>query len=168
MKRIICGGLGSLWILCAACGGRSSGGLGFSTNPGTDSSVMIERAMDSASREGYVFPDTIEITMDVRGRIAWALDSARIAAGELQHAVQDSLLSIYLLSGRLPSRLDIRYQGTVTMGIRGAADDQVRQAQEVVRNVIATRQLNVPYGRLDTMGQQRFRDSFPVLFQSYY
>jgi hypothetical protein len=82
--------------------------------------------------------------------------------------VQDSLLSIYLLSGRLPSRLDIRYQGTVTMGIRGAADDQVRQAQEVVRNVIATRQLNVPYGRLDTTGQQRFRDSFPVLFQSYY
>lgn len=168
MKRIICYGLGGIWTLCGACGNHSSGDHGYQTNPGTDSSIMIEQAMDSASQAGYVFPDTVRLLMEPSGRICWALDSQRIAVTGLQRAVQDSLLSIFLLSDHLPARLDIHYKGTVTMGIRGAADDEVRRAQEVVRNVIAAKRLNTSFGRLKPADQKRFQDSFPVLFQSYY
>lgn len=168
MKRIICCGLGGLWVLSGACSNRSSRDHGYQTNPGTDSSIMIERAIDSASQAGYLFPDTVALRMEPTGRIYWARDSERIAVTALQGAVQDSLLSIFLLSDRLPARLDIHYKGTVTMGIRGAADDELRAAQEVVRNVIAAKRMNTSFGRLNPADRKRFQDSFPVLFQSYY
>ena len=167
MKQIICYGTGVvLLVFASACGSRQGSKDSYQTNPGTDSSILIEQSIDSAS--GYMLPDTIALTMEESGDVYWAADSQHITLSKLQQEVQDSLLSIYLLAGRLPAYLDIQYKGTVTMGIRGTADDQVRQAQEVVRNAIATKQLNTSFGRLNPANQKRFRDSFPVLFQPYY
>lgn len=156
----------ALAVCLASCGSPPSQGPGYQTNPGTGGSILIEHAMDSAG--GYVAPDTLTLHMEEDGRISWAGDSGLIAPIRLQQEVQDSLMSIYLRAGRLPVYLNITYRGTVTMGIRGAMDDELRQAQEVVRNAIALKTLNIPFGRLDAAGAKRFRDSFPVLFQPYY
>jgi hypothetical protein len=64
--------------------------------------------------------------------------------------------------------LRVHYLGTVTMGIRGNADDQIRQAQIVVRNVVAAKTLDRPYGRLDAREQAAFKKRYPALFSRFY
>lgn len=150
----------------SSCNSHTQDQNGYQTNPGTDSSVLIEVSPDSASRSAYVIPDTIQLKMRENGKISWGSDS--LAITHLQWQVQDSLLNVYLHSGKLPSWLDFRYLGTVTMGIRGAADDEIRQAQQVVINAISAKSLNMPYSRLSPDQQEQFRDSFPVLFQKFY
>lgn len=157
--------LGALtWTSCHS----RPAGKGYETNPGTDSSVMIEREMDSAAMAPPVVPDTVLLIMNEEGRLIWAGDSLEVPLSRLSTAVQDSLLSIYLHTHRLPSRLELKDVGTVTMGVRGVAGDQLREAQEVLRQVVSARQTDTSFGRLSVRGRQALRDSFPVLFQSYY
>ncbi|MGH2643661.1 MAG: hypothetical protein ACRDE2_06925 [Chitinophagaceae bacterium] len=150
------------WIAC----NNHTGGKTFNTNVGKDSSITFDLSPDSATRIASVIPDTIILKMDSTGKISWS--DRLIKLTDLQQQVQDSLLEIYIKSGRLPSRLDIRYYGTVMMGIRGDADDMIRQAQIVLRNVISVKTLNKPYISLDSAMQNQFQKQYPVLFQNYY
>jgi hypothetical protein len=150
-----------------SCGQQSTHRISYTTNPGTDSSISIEISPDSATKLASSLPDTLTLRMDSTGKIRW-LDNNRIRINDLQRQVQDTLISIYLRTARLPSRLDIQYLGTVTMGIRGTADDMIRQAQKVVINVIAVKTLNQSYGKMDSSQQKKFQKEYPVLFQTYY
>lgn len=152
-------------LILASCGSPGSSNS-YSTNPGTDSSVVIEVAPDSLSRSTIQFPDTITLHMHPSGTITWEADSLKIT--DLQREVQDTLLNLFLRRSQLPARLDIEYTGTVTMGIRGAADDMIRQAQQVVINAIAVKTLSAPYGGLSAAQQQKFQAAYPVLFQKFY
>lgn len=151
-----------LWSACK----NQSGTLSFNTNTGKPSSITIDVSPDSAAKIAREFPDTIILKMDSTGKIGWTDRAIKIT--NLQQQVQDSLLNIYVRSGKLPSMLDIEHYGTVTMGIRGIADDMIRQAQQVVINAISVRTLNKPYGSLDPATQKKFREQYPALFQTYY
>jgi hypothetical protein len=153
-------------LLLAACG-QPGTERSYSTNPGTDSSITFDVSSDSASKAVFTFPDTIALRMDSTGKITW-MDKKAIKMTDLQQLVQDSLISVFLHTGKLPSHLDMQYLGTVTMGIRGAADDEIRQAQVVLRNVIAAKTLNRSYGRLDGKEQKKFEKQYPAIFQQYY
>jgi hypothetical protein len=153
-------------LMLAACH-RNRPGRTYSVNPGTDSSITFDVSSDSASKSTFPFPDTVALRMDSTGKITWA-DGKTIQMTDLQQQLQDSLLSVFLHTGKLPSRLTVTYLGTVTMGIRGIADDQIRQAQIVVRNVVAAKTLDRPYGRLDTKDQEAFKKRYPALFGRYY
>lgn len=152
-----------VWL--ASCSGSKTKSI-FNTNAGRDSSVTFDTSPDSAAKLAGGIPDTIILKMDSTGKIGW--EDRTIALSELQQELQDSLMNIYLRNGKLPMALDIRYFGTVTMGIRGDADDFIRQAQIVLRNVISVKTLNKAFGMLDSTQQSQFRKQFPVLFQAYY
>lgn len=149
----------------AACNGNKSG-VTFNTNAGKDSSVTFDISPDSAARISVKISDTIVLKMDSTGKIGWS--DRLIKLTDLQQQVQDSLLNIYIKSGKLPASLDVQYLGTVTMGIRGNADDMIRQAQIVLRNVISVKTLNKAFGSLDSAAQKKFQEQYPVLFQNYY
>lgn len=150
------------WSACNNHSGKTT----FNTNAGKDSSITFDISQDSAARITDSIPDTVVLRMDSTGKIGWS--DRHIKLTELQQQVQDSLLNIYIKSGKLPASLDVQYLGTVTMGIRGDADDMIRQAQIVLRNVISVKTLNRPYGSLDSAVQKKFQDQYPVLFQNYY
>lgn len=149
----------------AACNGNNTGTT-FNTNVGKDSSITFDISPDSAARIAEKIPDTVVLRMDSTGKIGWSDRTIKLT--ELQQQVQDSLLNIYIKSGKLPASLDIQYSGTVMMGVRGDADDMIRQAQIVLRNVISVKTLNKPYGSLDSSAQNTFQQQYPVLFQNYY
>lgn len=151
-----------LWSACNSHSGKTT----FNTNAGRDSSITFDISPDSAARISTGIPDTIVLKMDSTGKIGWS--DRRIKLTDLQQQVQDSLLNMYIRSGKLPASLDVQYLGTVTMGIRGNADDMIRQAQIVLRNVISVKTLNRPYGSLDSAAQKKFQEQYPVLFQGYY
>lgn len=139
----------------------------YSVNPGTDSSITFDVSSDSASKTTFVFPDTLVLRMDSTSRITWA-DGKVIRMTALQQELQDSLMAIFLHTQKLPSRLTVQYLGTVTMGIRGIADDQIRQAQIVLRNVVTAKTLGQSYGRLDAKERAAFKKKYPALFGRYY
>lgn len=138
----------------------------YSVNPGADSSITFDVPSDSASG-AFRLPDTVLLRMDSTGKVSWS-DSTRIRVIDLQEQLQDSLLAIYLHTRKLPPVLMVRYLGTVTMGIRGNVDDQIRQAQIVVRNVVAAKTLDRPFGKLDSTGQAAFEKKYPALFSRFY
>lgn len=164
MKRRI-GVLIAGFFLWSACNNHS-GKTTFNTNAGKDSSITFDISPDSAARISAKIPDTLVLKMDSTGKIGWS--DRQIKLTELQQQVQDSLMNIYIKSGKLPSSIDFEYFGTVTMGIRGDADDMIRQAQIVLRNVISVKTLNKPFSSLDSMAQKKFQEQYPVLFQGYY
>lgn len=158
---VLIGGM-LVWSAC----NNHSGKTAFNTNAGKDSSITFDISPDSATKIATGIPDTLILKMDSAGHIGW--EDRNIKLTELQQQVQDSLLNIYIKSGKLPGRMDIHYSGTVTMGIRGDADDMIRQAQIVLRNVISVKTLNKPYAALDSARQKSFQQQYPVLFQTYY
>lgn len=155
-----------LLLILTACGRQQEQQYTYNTDPGKDSSIFIESTPDSAQMAGYTFSDTLNLIMDSTGKIGWI--EHPIDMTDLQQEVQDSLISIYLHTGKLPSRLDVQYEGTVTMGIRGAADDMIRQVQIVVMNVASAAEYHRPYGKLQKKEQMAFRKKYPVLFEKYY
>lgn len=135
----------------------------YSTNPGEDKSIAIEYSPDTAQTIGYVFPDTLVLQMNSKGKIGW-LDR-QIPLQEVQKQLQDSLLSLYVHTGKLPSKLDLTYQGNVTRSIRGAAHDQINQAKLVLINALALKEQNQVFNRLDSLNLEKFIKEYPVLFQ---
>ncbi len=153
-----------IW-LTAGCSGNKTGTV-FNTNAGKDSSITFDISPDSAAKMTGSFPDTIVLKMDSTGKIGW--DTGVIKLTDLQQQLQDSLINVYLKTGKLPVTLDIQYFGTVTMGVRGDADDFIRQAQIVLKNVISAKIFNKPFNSLDPAAQKKFQKQYPVLFQTYY
>lgn len=149
-------------LALAACGGKPKEVFTYSTDPGKDSSIVIEVVPDTLKAPAYEFADTVILTMDSTGKIGW--DGKPLKMADLQSEVQDSLLSIYLHTRRLPARLEVKYKGTVTMGVRGIAGDLISQAQEVVKNVVAVAEYKHPFGRLADQWQDSLRKKYPVLF----
>lgn len=152
-------------LTISACTGHKTTKI-LNTNAGRDSSVTFDTSPDSAAKMAGNIRDTLVLKMDSTGKIGW--ETGGIPLADLQQQVQDSLINIYIKYGKLPSALNFRYFGTVTMGIRGDADDYIRQAQVVLRNVISVKTLNKAFGMLDSTQQSQFRKQFPVLFQTYY
>ena len=155
-----------LLLICTACGRQQKQEYTYSTNPGKDSSIAIEATPDSAQMAGYTYADTITLLMDSTGKIGWVNGTIKLA--NLQQEVQDSLLSVYLHTGKLPTGLQVQYLGTVTMGIRGAVDDMIREAQIVVRNVVSAAEYRQPYGKLNKEDKQALSQKYKVLFEKYY
>lgn len=153
----------ALLLLFTACGRQQKQEYTYSTDPGRDSSISIEAIADSAQMKGYTFSDTVILQMDSTGKIGWT--SGTIKMNSLQEEVQDSLLSIYLHTGKLPAAFQVRHLGTVTMGIRGIADDMIRQARIVVMNVVSVAEYHQPYGKLKKKDKKAFIKKYPVLFE---
>lgn len=149
--------------LCAlaACGGQPEETFTYNTNAGKDSSIAIEVIPDTLKSPEYVFPDTMVLHISAR-KIAWEGKAVNLA--DLQSEVQDSLLSIYLHTGRLPGTLAVQYSGTVAKGVRVLTGNKISQAREVVRNVVSVAKYRLPFGRLEEQEQDSLQKNYPILF----
>ncbi len=158
-----------LWLLVplgfglVACrGGQQK--YSYSTDAGRDSSIAFSQPDSQAG--AITVPDTLLLRMDSTGVISWT--QGRVPMKTLQQEVQDTLLGYYLHAGSLPNRLELELLGTVTMGIRGVAYDQISAAQEVVRNVIAVKEWGKGYARLNEEERKAMEQKHPILFQRSY
>jgi hypothetical protein len=149
-------------FLAVACG-QEQKGPDYRTDPGKDSSISIDLSPDSATRSVEAMADTLILQVDSTGRMAW--QGKPLSGSDLATQLEDSLWNTYLRAGNLPAYLDIRYEGTVLMGLRGTLRDEVRQSQQVVANAISLKDLNSSYRSLDPKIQQEFRERYPILFQ---
>lgn len=149
-------------FLAVACG-QEQKAPGYGTDPGRDSSISIDLSPDSATRSAGMVVDTLVLRVDSTGRIGW--QDKPLSGPGFSSQFQDSLWKSYLRGGNLPIYLDVHYQGTVLMGVRGVLHDEIRQVQQVVANAISLKDLNASYQSLDTKAQQNFRQQYPILFQ---
>lgn len=154
---IVCG-----LFLVMACA-QQQPGPSYRTDPGRDSSISIDLSPDSATRSAGLVADTLVLLVDSTGQIGW--QGKPLSDAGFSPQLQDSLWKLYLGGGNLPAHLDVRYRGTVLMGVRGVLGDQIRQAQQVVANAISLKDLNASYRSLDAKTQQTFRARYPILFQ---
>lgn len=150
-----------LLFFLAACGGQRKEGITYSTNPGKDSSISIEVIPDTLRAPQYIFSDTVVVKIDAAGKADWVDDSLKITS--LQRQVQDSMLSIYLHTGKLPVLLDIKYARKASRSVRGTTHDELEQARIVIKNVVAVAEYKRPFGRLEANEQDSIQKKYPIL-----
>lgn len=152
-------------LTLAACGGRKEEPFTYNTDPGKDSSIVIEVIPDTLKAPSYVYSDTVVLEVDSRGKAKWS--DRQIKTSDLQREIQDSLLDVYLHTGKLPETLEVKYDGKVAGSRRSEADDKIAQAQEVVKNVVSVAEYKRPFGQLVPADQDSLQKKYPALFARY-
>jgi hypothetical protein len=125
---------------------------------GEGQSITIESSGDTSGPD-YLFPDTLVLKIDSAGKAGWQKEQA-----DLQKAIQDSLISLYLHKGKLPSHLEIQYSNTISENEQKTAQEMIRQARIVLINVISVKELDQSYNDLDEKEKEKFRKQYPLLF----
>lgn len=126
---------------------------------GEGQSITIESSGDTSGRSDYIFPDTLVLKIDSVEKQGRQKEQA-----DLQKEIQDSLISLYLHKGKLPSHLEIQYSNAIDESERKAVQEMMRQARIVLINVISVKELDQSYNDLDKKEKEKFRKQYPLLF----
>jgi len=107
---------------------------------------------------------TITVTAGGNARIG----NSSIVLDKLHTAIEKKLWNKYLSTGKMQDRLQLRYKGEVLMGVRGAALDELIEAQQHTLKKLCIKKYVKAYDLLTLARQVYLKRKFPVLFQQDY
>lgn len=143
----------------AACNNKTEKGKSYPTYVGEGQSISIESSADTTDESSYIFPDTLQLEIDANGKMHWQKEDS------LQKELQDSLLSLYLHTRKLPSQMEVRFTSPTNKKTQKTTREMIGQAQRLLIYVISVKELNKSYNDLDEKSKEKFRKQYPLLFQ---
>ena len=108
-------------------------------------------------------PKIITINIEPGGRVFMGPDTIYVAG--LAADLQERLWKSWLSTGKMYESIKVNFRGEVLMGVKGAALDAIKEAQNKTLTEVCLEKYKVVFENLSAKQKQRLKKQFPVLFQ---
>lgn len=96
------------------------------------------------------------------------IDGVKIDISEsLSKELQQRLWRSFMGNGKMPDRIDLQFEETVTPAVKASILKSIKEAQEKTLNLLCLHKYKKPAADIKGKQRSRLQKQFPVLFQSF-